>query len=150
MNLWTKLFDFLSQNLFSIGIKIISGIIFYIIGRKIIFYLNKIISRVIDKGKFDSFVASFCKNFAKIFLITALLFLIINFLGINNSFFVTLLASMGLAIGMALSGTPKNFSGGIVILFFRPYKVGDYILAQRTRRIRKRYPNFQYSNCYNR
>jgi len=55
---------------------------------------------------------------------------IINVLGINNSSFLALFASFGVAMGMALSGTMQNFAGGVMILLFRPYKIGDYILAQ--------------------
>jgi small conductance mechanosensitive channel len=56
--------------------------------------------------------------------------MIVNILGINNSSFVAILASVGVALGMAMSGTLQNFSGGVMILLFRPYQVGDYILAQ--------------------
>jgi small conductance mechanosensitive channel len=60
----------------------------------------------------------------------ALLIVIVQTLGINTSSILALLASAGLAIGMALSGTLQNFAGGVVILLLRPYKVGDYIEAQ--------------------
>ncbi|MDR0529951.1 mechanosensitive ion channel family protein [Candidatus Azobacteroides pseudotrichonymphae] len=110
--------------------RIIGCIVIYIVGRKIIHYLNRLIDKVMNNKKLDSSVASFFKSLANILLTMILLFLITNILGINNSFFITLLASIGVTFGMALSGTLQNFSGGVVVLLFRPYKVGDYILIQ--------------------
>ena len=59
-----------------------------------------------------------------------LVLIIVSVLGFNSSSFIAVLASMGLAIGMALSGTLQNFAGGVMILVLRPYRVGDYIEAQ--------------------
>jgi small conductance mechanosensitive channel len=78
----------------------------------------------------DPSVASFLKSLINIILTATLIITIINVLGINSSSFVALFASIGVALGMALSGTLQNFSGGVMILLFRPYRVGDYILAQ--------------------
>lgn len=129
-NSWTKLFDYLLQEAFSFGIKIIGCIIICIVGRKIIHYLNRFFDKVMNSKKFDSSVVSFLKSLVNILFIVSMLLLIVNILGINNSSFVALLATIGVAFGMALSGTLQNFSGGVVILLFRPYKVGDYILVQ--------------------
>ena len=59
-----------------------------------------------------------------------LLVIVIGILGVNTSSFVALFASAGIAVGMALSGTLQNFAGGVMVLLFKPYKVGDYIEAQ--------------------
>ena len=63
-------------------------------------------------------------------ILIVLIVMIISIFGIDTSSFVALFASAGVAIGMALSGTLQNFAGGVMILLFRPYKVGDYIEAQ--------------------
>ena len=59
-----------------------------------------------------------------------LVIIIISVLGIETSSFIALFASAGVAVGMALSGTLQNFAGGVMILLFKPFKVGDYIEAQ--------------------
>jgi small conductance mechanosensitive channel len=84
----------------------------------------------LSKKEFDPSVVSFLKSLIDIVLTAALLITIVNILGINNSSFVAILASAGVAMGMAMSGTLQNFAGGVMILIFRPYRIGDYIQAQ--------------------
>jgi small conductance mechanosensitive channel len=127
---WTGLFDSLLHDAFRFGIKLAICIVIYIVGRKLIKYLNKFLTKVMSRKEFDSSVASFLRSFISIALTATLLLLIVSILGINSSSFVALFASIGVAFGMALSGTLQNFAGGVMILLFRPYKVGDYILAQ--------------------
>jgi small conductance mechanosensitive channel len=127
---WPDLIDSLLYEAFHFGIKLAICIVIYIVGRKIIQYINRGIGKLMNNKQFDLSVASFLKSLINIILTAALLIMIVNILGINNSSFVALLASVGVALGMALSGTLQNFSGGVMILLFRPYKIGDYIQAQ--------------------
>jgi small conductance mechanosensitive channel len=73
---------------------------------------------------------SFILTAVKVLGYVLIVLIIVSILGFNSSSFLAVLASMGLAIGMALSGTLQNFAGGVVLLILRPYKVGDYIDAQ--------------------
>jgi small conductance mechanosensitive channel len=125
-NLW----DSLLRKVFELGLNIIVCIVIYWVGRKLIKYLDRLIGKIMSSKDFDSSVASFLKSLINIVLTAALLLTIVNILGINTTSLVALMASIGVAMGMALSGTLQNFAGGVMILFFRPYKVGDYILAQ--------------------
>jgi small conductance mechanosensitive channel len=127
---WPDLIDSLFYEAFHFGVKLAICIVIYIIGRKIIQYINYGVGKLMNGKQFDPSVASFLKSLINIILTAALLIMIVNILGINNSSFVALLASVGVAFGMALSGTLQNFSGGVMILLFRPYQVGDYIQAQ--------------------
>ncbi|MDR0681352.1 MAG: mechanosensitive ion channel [Dysgonamonadaceae bacterium] len=127
---WSDLIDSLLYEAFHFGVKLAICIVIYIVGRKIIQYINYGIGKLMSSKQFDPSVASFLKSLINIILTAALLIMIVNILGINNSSFVALLASVGVALGMALSGTLQNFSGGVMILLFRPYKIGDYIQAQ--------------------
>jgi small conductance mechanosensitive channel len=111
-------------------LKLIGCILIYWIGRKLIRRLNRLIDKIMSNKEFDPSIASFLRSFINITLTVTLLVVIVSFLGINSSSFVALFASVGVALGMALSGTLQNFAGGVMILMFRPYKVGDYILAQ--------------------
>lgn len=82
------------------------------------------------KRNVDLSLRIFVQNLVKIVLILFLVTVIIGVLGIDTTSFVALFASAGLAIGMALSGTLQNFAGGVMVLLFKPYRVGDYIEAQ--------------------
>jgi small conductance mechanosensitive channel len=115
---------------FIFGRRLIICIIIYVIGRRLIKYANAIVSKVLNKQKFDPTVTSFLKSLISIVLTAVLIITMINVLGINNSSFVAILASAGVAMGMAMSGTLQNFAGGVMILLFRPYRIGDYIQAQ--------------------
>jgi small conductance mechanosensitive channel len=131
---WPELIDAFLHEAFQFGInlavKLLICIVIYIIGRKIIQYINKGVVKLMNAREFDASIASFLKSLVNIILTVTLLIIIINILGINNSSFVALLASVGVAFGMALSGTLQNFAGGVMLLLFRPFKVGDFIQAQ--------------------
>ncbi len=127
---WTEISDQLLHIVFSFGIKLLVCIVIYIVGKKLIHYLNSFCVRLMAKRDVDPSVRSFLKSLVNITLTAALIVMMVNILGINNSSFVALMASAGVAIGMALSGTLQNFAGGVMILLFKPYRVGDYIEAQ--------------------
>jgi small conductance mechanosensitive channel len=78
----------------------------------------------------DTTLHSFLSNLVAVVLNFFLIMAIVGILGINTSSLVALLASAGLAVGMSLGGTLQNFAGGVLIIMFRPFKVGDFISAQ--------------------
>jgi len=127
---WADIVNFLTHQAVDFGLKLLLCIIIYIAGRKLIRFLNKALGKLMNSRSLDSSVISFLTSLINILLTVGLLIIIINILGINNSSFIALFASFGIAMGMALSGTMQNFAGGVMILLFRPYKIGDYIQAQ--------------------
>ena len=127
---WENSLNALREEATNFGERIIICIIIYFIGRKLIKYINAIVSKLLSKRDFDPTVTSFLKSLISIVLTAVLIITMINVLGINNSSFVAILASVGVAMGMAMSGTLQNFAGGVMILIFRPYRIGDYIQAQ--------------------
>ena len=112
------------------GKSLIGAILIYVIGRFIIKWINKLIAKVLEKRKFEVSVQTFLKSLVSILLNLILAFAIISKLGVETTSFAALLASAGVAIGMALSGNLSNFAGGLIILVFKPFKVGDVIEAQ--------------------
>lgn len=122
--------ELVKQYLVPLGIKIAVAILVLIIGRWIIKLIKKWLANGIAKKHADATLHGFFSNLISIILNFILIILIISILGINTSSLVALLASAGLAVGMALSGTLQNFAGGVIIIMFRPFKVGDYIAAQ--------------------
>ena len=127
---WADIVNFLTHQALDFGSKLLVCIIIYIIGKKLIRLLNRVLEKLMNTRKLDVSVISFLTSLINILLTVVLLITIINILGINNSSFIALFASFGVAMGMALSGTMQNFAGGVMILMFRPYKIGDYIQAQ--------------------
>ena len=112
-----------------LGGRILAALIIFIIGKLIVNWINRLFAKMLEKRKVDASIQSFLKSIVNITLLVLLFLAVIGKLGIELTSFAALLASAGVAIGMALSGNLSNFAGGVIILVFRPYKVGDYIEA---------------------
>jgi small conductance mechanosensitive channel len=108
---------------------IVAAIVYYI-GSRLIRLVAKLITKALERSKVDPSLFTFLTSIVNVVLWFVLLIIIISIFGIETSSFIALFASAGMAIGMALSGTLQNFAGGVMVLLFKPYKVGDYIEAQ--------------------
>ena len=129
-NISTQIDDLLSKLIdtgVDVGGRILGAIIIFLIGRLLVGWLNKLFAKLLVKQKVEPGVQTFLKSMVNILLMLMLALAIIGKLGIELTGFAALLASAGMAVGMALSGQLQNFAGGIIILVFRPFKVGDYI-----------------------
>lgn len=122
--------DLVKQYLVPFGIKLVVALVVFIIGHWLIKLAKKWMANGLLQKHGDATLHSFLSNLVAVVLNTILIIIIISILGVNTSSLVALLASAGLAVGMALSGTLQNFAGGVIIIFFRPFKVGDFIAAQ--------------------
>ena len=130
---FSKLQIFLQQLIdwgVSAGGRIIGAVIIFVVGRFLISFLRKMLARLLAKRHVDASIQSFVKSLVNILLTILLIIAVIGKLGVETTSFAALLASAGVAIGMALSGNLQNFAGGLVILLFKPYKVGDWIESQ--------------------
>ena len=114
----------------SVGSKILLAIVVFLVGRWIVRRLNKLLAKILEKRQVEASLSTFVKSLVNITLTLLLIIVVIGVLGIETSSFIALFASAGVAIGMALSGTLQNFAGGVMILLFKPFKVGDTIEAQ--------------------
>lgn len=112
------------------GKSILLAIVIFVVGRYIIKLINKLIANMLERRRVEPTIQSFLKSFTNILLTILLVITVISALGVNTTSFAALLASAGVAIGMALSGNLQNLAGGIILLLFKPYKVGDFIDAQ--------------------
>lgn len=112
---------------FLLGKRVLLALFVFIIGRLLISIINKVVDKLLQSRKVEASVQGFLCSFVNIGLSILLIVSIVGTLGIETSTLAALLASAGVAIGMALSGNLQNFAGGLVILFFKPYKVGDVI-----------------------
>ena len=102
------------------GKDILIAILIYVTGRVIIRRISAVVSQIFEKRKIETSVQIFLKSLIKILLDMILAFAIIGKLGVETTSFAALLASAGVAVGMALSGNLSNLAGGLIILVFKP------------------------------
>ncbi|MBO6516977.1 MAG: mechanosensitive ion channel [Bacteroidia bacterium] len=125
-----KILEKISELSVTYGTKIIGAVIVFIIGSWIVKLLTKSFNAILDKRNVDVSLKPFLKGLVNTLLRVLLVISVLSMLGIEMTSFVAILGAAGLAVGMALSGTLQNFAGGVMILIFKPFKVGDYIQAQ--------------------
>ena len=123
--------DIVIQNLIDSGISagkhIIAAVVIFIVGRFLIKLINRLVASILQRRHIEISVQTFLSSLVNIILTTLLIITVIGALGVNTTSFAALIASAGVAIGMALSGNLQNFAGGLIILLFKPYRVGDFI-----------------------
>ena len=120
----------LGQGAIRFGIKVLIAIVIYLVGAWLIKRLRRNLGRIFERRKADKALSSFVTSTVTIALTILLIIFVIGTLGVNTTSLAALLAAGGMAIGMALSGTVQNFAGGLMLLIFKPFKVGDFIEAQ--------------------
>jgi small conductance mechanosensitive channel len=126
-NVWLK---YAYDMVISYGIKVIISIPILFIGLWIIKRVTKIFVAIMEARNIDISLRPFLKNLVNILLKIMLIISVATMLGFEMTSFIAVLGAASLAIGMSLSGTLQNFAGGVIILLFRPFKVGDFIEAQ--------------------
>ncbi len=126
----SRVLDSLVEQGAALGWTLIKALLVFIVGRFLISMINKLVQRVLLKRKIDPSIKTFVGSLIHIILMILLIISVVGALGVQTASFAALLASAGVAIGMALSGNLSNFAGGLIILIFKPYKVGDFIEAQ--------------------
>lgn len=112
------------------GIKICIALAIYYLGRWLLHRLIRMVERIMERRGTEITLHTFLLTLIRTCGYIVLVVVIVTVLGVDSTSFVAILASMGLAIGMALSGTLQNFAGGIMVMFMHPYRIGDYIEAQ--------------------
>lgn len=112
------------------GMKVITAIIVLIIGLWIIKRFVKVMGRLMEKREVNVSLRGFLTSMMSILLKIMLVISIAGMVGIETTSFIAVLGAAGLAIGLALQGTLANFAGGVMILLFKPFKVGDIIESQ--------------------
>ena len=114
------------------GKSVLVAVLIFVVGRFVVKLVNRLVARMLERRGVEPTIASFTRSFVNVLLMVLLIISVVSALGVNTTSFAALLASAGVAVGMALSGNLQNLAGGILLLLFKPYKVGDYISAQGT------------------
>ena len=106
---------------------IIGGIILLILGKYVINFVDRLLHKRFEKKNVDPSIRAFISSIVKIVMWVMLLLTVASQIGIQTTSFIAALSAFGLAVGMALQGSLSNFAGGVLILMFRPFEVGDSI-----------------------
>jgi len=122
-NLLSKIYELLTVY----GLKVAAAIFILIVGRWVALLAAKIIKEVMLKSKVDQTLVAFVRNLSYVALLAFVIIAALNQLGIQTASFIAVLGAAGLAVGLALQGSLGNFAAGVLMIIFKPFKVGDYI-----------------------
>ncbi len=132
-NVIQKITDYAAEQLPGVGafgLKVILCILVYLAGKKVIAWIVRTVRRMMERSRIQAGAVTFTSSMIKITLYMALILGIAMQFGLKESSVAALVASGGVAIGLALQGGLSNFAGGFLILLFQPFQVGDYIITQ--------------------
>lgn len=122
------------ENLYTLaaryGIKLVLALVVLVIGLMVIKALTKGIVKIMKKRDVNESLIPFLKSMINVLLKVMLIISVMGMVGIQMTSFIAILGAAGLAVGLALSGTLQNFAGGVMILLFKPYQVGDFVEVQ--------------------
>jgi small conductance mechanosensitive channel len=111
------------------GIRIVGSIVIFIVGKWLARLFTKIIKKIMARSNFDETLAAFLGNLTYILVLTFVVVAALSNLGINTTSFIAVLGAAGLAVGLALQGSLSNFGAGVLLVIFKPFKVGDFVDA---------------------
>ena len=111
------------------GIKIIAAILTFVIGRMIAKFLTGVVRKMIGRADVDPTLANFLGNLTYMLLLTVVIVATVGKLGVQTASFVAILGAAGFAVGFAMQGSLANFAAGVMIMVFKPFKVGDFVEA---------------------
>ena len=116
-------------DLVAFGVRVLLALILFFVGSKIIKWIRKVVRKSFERTNADAGVSQFVDSMLKFGLYALLLFIIATKFGVESSSVAALIASAGVAIGLAVQGSLSNFAGGVLILLLKPFAVGDYIIV---------------------
>ena len=122
----TENYNFLFNLIVEYSPKIILGIVFLFFGLRIIKRTINILDNFLKSKNIDESLRPFFKSLLSIILQVALIISVLSMIGVEMTSFLAILGAAGLAVGLALKDTLQNFAAGVMILFFKPFKVGDF------------------------
>jgi small conductance mechanosensitive channel len=122
--------DFLARLpdfLMTYGIRIIAAILIFVVGRWLAGLISRLLEKLMLRSRMDPTLSSFLRNLAYIVLLAFVIIAAIDKLGVKTTSLVAVIGAAGLAIGLAMQGSLSNFAAGVMIIFFRPFKAGDFV-----------------------
>jgi small conductance mechanosensitive channel len=126
---WNEAIDMLKSTGVDLGLNVLTAIVIFYAGRWVINIVMRGLRTVLQKQQIDKTLETFVCNLVRIVLLVFVIVAAISALGIQTTSFIAVLGAAGLAVGLALQGSLSNFASGVLIVLFRPYKVGDFVEA---------------------
>ncbi len=126
---WAGLYEEFQMAGLDFGIRLIAAIAIFFIGRIVVRFVTKGIRKVMESQEVDKILQSFVSNFVYWALMIFVVIATINQVGVQTTSLIAILGAAGLAIGLAMQGSLANFAAGVLIVMFRPYRVGDFVEA---------------------
>jgi len=124
-----KIMEMITYFITTYSLKVVGAILIFIIGKWLARYLSKLLGKILKKNNVDETLTSFLGNIIYYSLLLMVLIAAAGQLGINTTSFLTIVGAAGLAVGLALKDSLSNFASGVMLILFRPFKVGDYVTA---------------------
>ena len=116
------------QELFALyGLDVLAAIVILVVGRWVAKFLSNLTSKVLTKSNVDVTLVKFVSNLVYIGLLVYVIIAALGRVGLETGSFIAVLAAAGFAIGLALQGSLSNFAAGVMLILFKPFKVGDFI-----------------------
>ena len=126
---WTQAVELIRTAGMDFAINLVTAILIFYIGKAIVGILVRAFRKLLEKNDVDPTLTSFVSNLVRMTLLVFVIIAAITQLGVPSAQFVAVVGAAGLAVGLALQGSLANFAAGVLIVLFRPYKVGDYVEA---------------------
>jgi small conductance mechanosensitive channel len=124
---WAEVWTMIQTSGIDLGIRVITAIVIFFIGKWVVALVVSGLKKAMQKGDVDTTLRRFVANLVRMVLMLFVIIAAINHLGIQTASLIAVLGAAGLAVGLALQGSLSNFAAGVLIVLFRPYKVGDWI-----------------------
>ncbi len=120
---------YLAENGVEFLLNILAATAIFIIGRWVARLISNLIQKAMDKAKIDATLSKFVKNLVYTVLLVFVIIAALGAIGIPTASFVAVIGAAGLAVGLALGGTLSNFASGVLLIIFKPLRVGDFVEA---------------------
>ena len=124
-----NILNWLQTDGIDILIKLVIAVVIFLVGKWIARKITNLIKKAMGKGNMDETLVTFLGNGVYMLLVVCVVLVTLDFLGIKTTSFIAILGAAGLAVGLALQGSLANFASGVLIIMFRPFKLGDAIDA---------------------
>jgi len=124
---WTELIELLKTTGVDLGINIVTAIVIFVVGKWVVNLITRGVRTLMQRQEVDKTLETFIGNLLRMVLMVFVIIAAISAVGIQTTSLIAVIGAAGLAVGLALQGSLSNFAAGVLIVMFRPYKVGDFI-----------------------
>lgn len=126
---WAGMIEKATPFVITMGLKLLAAVLIYLVGRWIARLIANTLKKIMTRGKVDASLVSFVGNIVYAIILVFVIIAAISKLGVQTTSFIAIIGAAGLAVGMALQGSLSNFAAGVMLILFKPFKLGDSIIG---------------------